>query len=703
MTDQIAEVFALRQAYWANGYRPLEVWNPDQTHTDGGEKLNSPGKQPRGPSWQKRAMQDPPEAVRLKPDSRALNTGLLCGEQMTGADVDVPVQALADRIVNLAEVAFGPTPLVRIGQAPKILLVYRTETAFGKLQTPELFMTDGTKCKVELLARGQQFIASGVHPITRKPYRWTDGTPETVRLDELPVINEEQAKAFIEDAERLLRAAGAKEKEKPKTERANPTNNQKRTTESGQFFSEINRLALDDIPAWARWLFPRIRFEPGTGAWRVSSADLNRPLQEDISIHPQGIQDFGEEEPQTAIDLVLRYGGIAAPLEAALWLCDRLSIDPESLGYTSRRKTKPTQRQPGLANTFRLVRFRDVRLDTSAAYLVDDIIPRDALVVVWGAPKSGKSFWCFDVAMHVAIGRLYRGHDVQPGPTIYVACEGERGLKARVAAFRQAKLDRDELDPPFFLVTTRLDLVNQADALIADIAAQLAEAGITGPVLVVLDTLNRSLIGSEGKDEDMSNYIRAADRVREAFRCTLVLVHHCGLDDSRPRGHTSLTAAADAQIAIKRTPSALITSTVEWLKDGFEGVGTISRLRTVDLEPDDRGRMITSCVVDDAASDASGISMGNKPVKVTGQDQIALRALTNALTAAGTVPPASNHIPQNKVCVTMDLWRRYSYDSGITDSDNAKTREKAFSRASKNLIGATPQLVGCWQDLVWIP
>jgi hypothetical protein len=42
------EVFARRRQFWENGYRPLEVWSPDQKVNDKGEPLNSPGKQPRG-------------------------------------------------------------------------------------------------------------------------------------------------------------------------------------------------------------------------------------------------------------------------------------------------------------------------------------------------------------------------------------------------------------------------------------------------------------------------------------------------------------------------------------------------------------------------------------------------------------------------------------------------------------------------------
>ena len=40
-------------------------------------------------------------------------------------------------------------------------------------------------------------------------------------------------------------------------------------------------------------------------------------------------------------------------------------------------------------------------------------------------------------------------------------------------------------------------------------------------------------------DEDMAAYIQAADRLREKFACTVIIIHHCGINGDRPRGHTS--------------------------------------------------------------------------------------------------------------------------------------------------------------------
>jgi len=334
-----AEVLTLRQRYWQQGYRPVEVWNADQTVDDNGEPLKNPGKQPRG-TWVKDASRRTPKAVLTdEQDTRALNTGVLCRE-VHAFDVDVLDPELVDRIVALIEKTLGPTPLVRIGRAPKILLVYRPDQPFRKVQTPELFFPDGSKAKVELLADGQQFVGGGIHPDTGLPYRWTVQTPADVPIAELPVVTQAQARTIIAAAEHLLRDAGATEKKKP-TQPERKTSN----GHAGDFFAQVNTAALADIAGWVRLLFPKARFEPGTGAWRISSADLGRDLEEDISIHPGGIRDFGEEVPLSAIDLVMRRGSAATVVDAALWLCERLRIEATSLGYRGKTKSARAEQE----------------------------------------------------------------------------------------------------------------------------------------------------------------------------------------------------------------------------------------------------------------------------------------------------------------------------------------------------------------------
>ena len=214
--------------------------------------------------------------------------------------------------------------------------------------------------------------------------------------------------------------------------------------------------------------------------------------------------------------------------------------------------------------------------------------------MIWGPPKCGKSFWTFDLVMHVALGRSYRDRRVQQGPVVYVACEGAHGFRARIEAYRQCHLKDHDEPVPFYLVPARVSLVEEHQELIAEIRKPL---GATSPVAVVIDTLNRSLTGSESSDQDMSKYIKAADAIHEAFGCAVLIVHHCGIEATRPRGHTSLRGAVEAQLAVKRNGDGQASTKVEDMKDGPEGDEIHFRLEQVELGTDEDGDAITSCVV----------------------------------------------------------------------------------------------------------
>ena len=241
----------------------------------------------------------------------------------------------------------------------------------------------------------------------------------------------------------------------------------------------------------------------------------------------------------------------------------------------------------------KLVPFDKIKLGTDRAYLVKNLIPRVGLTVIWGPPKSGKSFFAFDLAMHVALGWEYRGRRIHQGPIVYCAFEGQSGIKPRVEAFRQYHLAEHADAVPFYIVPAIMDLAKDHADLIKAISTET-----TKPVAVVLDTLNRSIGGSENNDQDMGAYIKAADTIRSTFNCAVIIVHHCGVTETRPRGHTSLTGAADAQLAVKRDATGTITVEVEWMKDGSgEGDVIACKLDQVEVGIDQDGDVVSSCVL----------------------------------------------------------------------------------------------------------
>jgi hypothetical protein len=251
--------------------------------------------------------------------------------------------------------------------------------------------------------------------------------------------------------------------------------------------------------------------------------------------------------------------------------------------------------------------------------------------------------------MHVALNRVYRNRRVHPGTVVYCAFEGQTGIEARCAAFRKKYLT-DHRDPvPFFLEPVTLDLVNDGPELIRVIRLTL---GDVNPAVIVLDTLNRSLRGSESSDVDMSAYIRAADSLRETFDCAVIIVHHCGIDGTRPRGHTSLTGAADAQLSVSRDAGGGIVMTVEYLKDGAPGDTIVSRLENVEVQKDDDGDPITSCVV------VPSETCGKAAVQVKGAAKVALGVLCEAISDHGEIIE-DGPIPPNTRTISVVRWREY--------------------------------------------
>lgn len=272
-----------------------------------------------------------------------------------------------------------------------------------------------------------------------------------------------------------------------------------------------------------------------------------------------------------------------------------LAIDPAIAP-----KDDEATRLEKLAARIEIRHFNEIKLNTECRHLVYKWIPRRGLVVVWGPPKSGKSFWIYDLLMHISRGIEYRGNHVVQGAIVYCMFEGQGGADTRAAAYANEILRGD--DPgPFYDITINLDLINDHRALIMAIKAKL---GIVKPVAVALDTLNRSLFGSESSDEDMAAYIRAAGAVEAEFECAVIVVHHCGHNTERPRGHSSLLGAEDAEIMVKRlADDKTMGAEVIRSKDGPEGERVTFMLKTVTVGTDKRGNDLTSCVLEPCESD----------------------------------------------------------------------------------------------------
>jgi hypothetical protein len=349
------------------------------------------------------------------------------------------------------------------------------------------------------------------------------------------------------------------------------------------------------------------------------------------------------------------------------------------------------QRDVVINPRFRLRPFNGITVSLEPVYLVKGLIPRAGLALVWGPPKCGKSFWAFDLVMHVALSRKYCGRPVQHGTVVYLALEGCKGFEARIEAFRQRFLPEDADEIPFFLIGDAVNLVKDQTDLILCIRLQAKD----NPVVVVIDTLNRSLVGSESDDKDMAAYIRAADAIRNAFGCAVIILHHCGVDDSRPRGHTSLIGAVDAQLAVKRDAAGDIVVTVQRMKDGPEGDSVVSRLETVEVGNDIDGDPITSCVV--VPVDSALLKPTAKRLSPT--QVLARRSLAELL--CDDVATHTISLPSGTVrAVRLEDWRARCERDGFGADAIPDSRRRMFQRVREKLQVSC--VIGVRDGLVWL-
>lgn len=345
-----------------------------------------------------------------------------------------------------------------------------------------------------------------------------------------------------------------------------------------------------------------------------------------------------------------------------------------------------------LKQRFTAIRMDAITLPPKAEDLVQDIISRAVLAVVYGESGCGKSFFVSALGGHVSVGQSWGGKATAAGIVVYVTAEGARGFMKRMVAFRQQM----KLAPgaQFYVITDAPDLGHtdgDAEELILRIRQQVGDA----VALVVIDTMARVMQGAdENSAKDVSVLVDNAGKIIDALGASVVLVHHVGKDGTRgARGSSVLRAAADTEILVEKTEAGR-TATVTKQKDGQEGLVISFDLEPVEIEGSGGE---TSCVV---TVGTWGEAAGGKRAKVTGPALVALRALEEAISAKGEIPPQSTLLSRTKRAVRMPFWRDACGRVQITEADTPEAKRKAFARAAQKLQDAG--IVGVFDDWAWI-
>lgn len=245
--------------------------------------------------------------------------------------------------------------------------------------------------------------------------------------------------------------------------------------------------------------------------------------------------------------------------------------------------------------------FHEAEPNLDANDFVEGLLTTAAMSVIYGPSNCGKTFFIVDLALHVSLGREWRGRAVERGAVVYLSLEGAMGIRNRLSAFRaHHELGGEQL--PFVAMPQPVNLLNEdADVRAVIELVHHVETATGMPVaLVIVDTLSRAMAGgNENSPEDMTGIVSNCDKIRDATGAHVCLVHHSGKDEARgARGHSSLRAATDTEIEITREPEATSSNVRVAKQRDLEAADPFAfTLKSVPLGVNRRGKDVTSCVV----------------------------------------------------------------------------------------------------------
>jgi KaiC/GvpD/RAD55 family RecA-like ATPase len=327
------------------------------------------------------------------------------------------------------------------------------------------------------------------------------------------------------------------------------------------------------------------------------------------------------------------------------------------------------------------LRIRDLADLPRREWLVDGLLPKGGVSLLFGESGVGKSFVAIDMSVRIAAGESVLDRPTASGPVFYVALEGHTGLYDRFRAVCEeiGVLDADHLR---LVVRTRsLDLLSSDSVgeLISAVQSAAADRH-TGAALVVIDTLSRAMPGAdENSPGVMNGAVTALTRVQHETGAAVLVIHHSGKTAERgARGHSSLRAAVDAELLVSRDKLGRAL-TVTKQRDGADlikvpfdlipvadGDGTVTTLIVRPLEPHGSQQM----------------------TRLKAAAQKALKALKEALRASGKqLEPAEAdalQVPRGARVVGRSQWLEACREVGLSKG-TADAVRKAMGRAANEL------------------
>jgi hypothetical protein len=203
------------------------------------------------------------------------------------------------------------------------------------------------------------------------------------------------------------------------------------------------------------------------------------------------------------------------------------------------------------------IRLREELLNApDPQFLVDLILPERSLAVLVGSPAVGKTFAALGMSLSICTNQLWLGHETKTGGVIYITSEGLNGLKLRLQAW---EMHHDTKVKNFGYVTEAPQFLDEDE--IETLIDNIKDSSLNNPMLIVIDTLARHMVGGdENSSLYMGQFVANVDKLRTAFNCGVIVIHHTGKRSNNTfseRGSSALRGAADTMLLMDKNKNGL--------------------------------------------------------------------------------------------------------------------------------------------------
>lgn len=214
-------------------------------------------------------------------------------------------------------------------------------------------------------------------------------------------------------------------------------------------------------------------------------------------------------------------------------------------------------------------------------WVIKGWFPDSAICMVYGESGVGKTFITLDMACHIAAGLDWCGRKTKAGKVVYMAGEGNYGIRQRVAAWCKAH-NVESLDN---LLISNKAVDTDSPAAAANIIHAVREVTQDDVAATIVDTLNNHMAGNESESGDTRKMINACSIVARALNSSVCLVHHTGHAAEakhRARGSSAWKASSDASILVSSSGGSIEISCTK-MKDAEQPEPLFGKLETVQL------------------------------------------------------------------------------------------------------------------------